>query len=98
MVPGWLNDENALQIHWLSMPAAPESLRQSVNCGCRTGCTSQRCSCKRSEVVCTYVCQCTSCGNCLDRPLAEEEDTYTYTAIVDDSDSSGDEMNEWEGL
>ena len=94
---GWLNYENSLQIHWLSMPAAPESLPQSINCGCKTGCASQRCSCKRSGVFCTDVGQCISCGNRLDRPLAEE-DADTYATIVDDTDSSGDEMNEWEGL
>jgi len=80
------------------MPVSPESLLQSVNFESKTGCTSQRCSCKRSGVVCTGACQSTSCGKFPDRPLAEGEGAYIYTAIVDDTDSSDDEMNEWEGL
>ena len=90
---GWLNVANSLQIHWLTMPAAPESLLQSVNCSCKTGCTSQRCSCKRAGVVCTDVCQCNSCENCLDRTL-DEESIDTYTISVDHTSSSDEEMDE----
>ena len=69
------------QIHWLSMPAAPESLLHSVNHSSKARCTSQRCSCKWSCVVCTGVCQRTSCENCFDLSL-DRKSIWIHTKLL----------------
>ena len=44
-------------------PPAPDSLLDCVNCKCKTGCQTQRCSCKKANLNCTELCSCCDCHN-----------------------------------
>ncbi|XP_046856604.1 uncharacterized protein LOC124449684 [Xenia sp. Carnegie-2017] len=72
---GWKTIDGKLQIVWMTIPPAPDSLLDNVNCGCKTGCNSQRCSCNKAGVKCTDVCSCTACTNVdIDDNDVEEEE------------------------
>lgn len=55
---GWVMIEAKLQIHWMSMPIAPDSVLSFANCGSKTGCITNRCSCKKAGLKCTDLCKC----------------------------------------
>ena len=75
---GWTvgtNDEDpTLTIKWISKPAAPQALLELVSCGCSTGCGSQRCRCRKSNLLCSAACRCTNCTNCEDLSIQTEDD------------------------
>lgn len=41
---------------WMTLPEAALSCSELVHCGCKKGCTSARCTCKRSVMPCTMLC------------------------------------------
>jgi hypothetical protein len=46
-----------------------------INCGCNTGCKTQRCLCMKGALQCTDVCTCVGCTNGKDSDeLSEVED------------------------
>ena len=45
-----------------SEPAAPERVLELVPCKCTTGCTTQRCHCRKSNLHCSAACSCTNCS------------------------------------
>ena len=50
----------------MTEPAAPDSLLKFISCNCKTGCSSQRCSCKKNNVRCVTArghCQGKECKN-----------------------------------
>ena len=53
--------------------ATPDSLLDCINCKCKTGCQTQRCSCKKANLNYTELCSCCNCHN-------------TATEIADDED------------
>ena len=44
-------------------PPAPESIIELTACGCKTGCKSDRCRCRKNKFVCTEMCRCKDCEN-----------------------------------
>ncbi|XP_028415026.1 uncharacterized protein LOC114538109 [Dendronephthya gigantea] len=60
---GWKLEEGELQIVWGTQPPAPESILEYVDCKCKKGCTTNRCSCHKSGLKCTELCQCNGCEN-----------------------------------
>ena len=59
---GWnLNKNPELKIKWYGETTTPTDLYKIVTCKCSTGCDSNRCSCKKHELMCTELCQCKSC-------------------------------------
>ena len=60
---GWVINNDEIELKWMSIDAAPEELLQFVNCGCKTGCESNRCGCKRANLHCTELCKCENCNN-----------------------------------
>ena len=60
---GWLVSEGQLEISWMTKPATPDSLIEFVQCKCKTGCETMRCSCLKSGLRCTDFCQCVNCQN-----------------------------------
>ena len=62
-----------LVVKWSSRPAAPQALLELISCGCSTGCASQRCRCKKSNLPCTAACRCSNCSNCLEDNTSQEE-------------------------
>ena len=55
--------ESPLVVKWMTCPAAPHALLELASCGCSTGCTSQRCRCRKSNMPCTAACRCSNCTN-----------------------------------
>ena len=39
---GWVIDNGEIELKWMSIDAVPEELLHFVNCGCNTGCESNR--------------------------------------------------------
>ena len=59
---GWKLKDNQLQIVWGTQEPAPESILECVQCKCQKG-YKARCSCYKSDLKCTELCQCKSCEN-----------------------------------
>jgi hypothetical protein len=60
---GWRLYDGELHIVWMTTPPAPDSLLECINCGCKIGCKTQRCSCMKVALQCTDVCTCVGCTN-----------------------------------
>ena len=61
---GWIIDkEGKVSIDWMDLPPAPDGLLENIQCACKKGCTTNRCSCHRANLHCTSLCQCKSCLN-----------------------------------
>lgn len=64
---GWLREEGILNIVW-DTPVNRLKVKQRVRllmngCGCKTGCRSGRCGCKKSGSICGAGCRCVNCEN-----------------------------------
>lgn len=57
-------------------PPAPESLLYLIKCGCKKGCASKSCSCKKNFLCCTEACACTEfeCSNIEPMPISNIND------------------------
>ncbi len=81
---GWIVQGDEIELKWMSTKPAPDEALQFVNCGCHTGCNSQRCSCRRVGLKCTKLCKCASCTNgALDAASNEEDDENNYEQYED---------------
>ena len=60
---GWIMDGDELKIKWLSNEVAPDSILNFVSCKCASGCETRRCSCRKAELTCSDLCQCSNCCN-----------------------------------
>jgi len=85
---GWVyNEENDdLEIKWMSLPIAPDSILCFANCSCVKGCSTFRCSCKKASLRCSDLCRCKECQNC--SLEYEEEEDPKLEDIYEDSDES----------
>lgn len=60
-------------------PPAPQAVIVLIKCCCKKGCSSNKCSCRKNQMVCTDACGCSessnSCANTQDltTPLALED-------------------------
>ena len=59
----WKLEDNQLQIVWGTQEPAAESIVECVHCKCQKGYKTRRCSCYKSGLKCTELCQCNSCEN-----------------------------------
>ena len=80
---GWEDEDGNVKVKWLSGAPAPEALLVFVNCGCKTGCKSNRCSCQKAALPCTDLCKCDSCEN---KGKEENEESESDTDIEDSDD------------
>lgn len=86
---GWKMESRGLIPVSTLKEAAPPELLQFVACKCEKGCSSGRCSCRKSGLKCSeacYFCHGLSCEN------AKEID---HAEIDDGDDESGLEMERW---
>ena len=62
---GWYLKEDNLEIKWGTQEPAPDSILEYVYVfwKCKKGCHTKRCSCQKSNLKCTKLCQCTNCEN-----------------------------------
>jgi hypothetical protein len=73
---GWEIRDGELRHHWMTTNVAPDQLLEFVNCGCKKGCNTQRCSCLKAALRCTELCKCTNCKNTTDSTSDDEDDLY----------------------
>jgi hypothetical protein len=84
---GWRSREGQLEIVWMTLPPAPDSVLECVNCGCKTGCKMQQCSCNKAGLQCTDVCNCEGCANIEE----DEDDGENLDSNLGDDDLYSDE-------
>lgn len=56
---GWVEKGTMWTPLWSVLPNVWQTCQELAKCSCKTGCSSNRCKCKRSGLPCTL--QCTSC-------------------------------------
>jgi hypothetical protein len=93
---GWeIDNIGHVHITWMTLPPAPDSVLDFVNCKCKTGCINNRCSCKKANLKCSELCNCSNCQNGAngDTDTIEDVDSDdTYNPVDSDSDSSVTEL------
>lgn len=87
---GWQLNGGYLAITWMSIPIAPDSLLSFINCGCKLGCNTNRCNCKKASLKCTDLCKCEGCRN----PFNVENEEEDYNAQMCDGLTDSDSENE----
>ena len=60
---GWKLEDDQLQIVYGTQKPAPESILECVHCKCQKRYKTKRCSCYKSDLKSTKLCQCNSCEN-----------------------------------
>ena len=91
---GWIVDEEGkVSIDWMDLPPAPNGILENVQCACKTGCISNRCSCRRANLKCTSLCRCNSCSNSVvvDGGRAEDDSDDGISNSSDEEDSDIDD-------
>ena len=85
---GWQWGKNGIPTPQLSSkPMAPPAILDGSSCGCKTGCGSNHCGCRRANQECTALCKC-DCAKCTNRTLKATGDE------VEDGDSDSDTDDE----
>lgn len=57
---GWVRDDRAWRVRWMTQPPAGTACRAVIKCGCLKGCGA-RCQCKKAQLPCTLLCKCKGC-------------------------------------
>ena len=86
---GWmLKNDDELEITWMARPRAPQSLIECVECKCKSGCLTMRCSCRKAELKCTDLCSCCDCqkAGSGDGDEDVDENIYHGVALPDDEE------------
>ena len=90
---GWkLDEEENVIIDWMTIPAAPDSVLEFVNCKFNKGCDSRRCSCVKASLKFSDLCACDDCRNTSEEEQnSTDSDSYCYNCSSDSSLSDSDE-------
>lgn len=77
---GWLIENGQLMPVKTDRPPAPEKLLLVSKCNCRSGCNTQRCSCKKHNIECSSLCGHCKGLTCSNSPVPDfvldEDDEY----------------------
>lgn len=67
---GWMLQDDQLTPVFMTLEPIPKACLEMVSCKCTTGCATLRCSCRKSNVVCSGLCECTNTEKhyCINRP------------------------------
>ena len=89
---GWLITDGGITIDWTDQRPAPDELLELTHCGCKTGCGTMRCSCKKALMKCTDACSCKDCSN--KKPCSGDSDSEPDNLLddVEDSDDCGEDV------
>ncbi|CAH3185140.1 unnamed protein product [Porites lobata] len=61
---GWTkSDDGKLVPKLMTLAPVPESCTEMITCGCKSGCSTNRCSCRNVRLPCTGACKCRSTGD-----------------------------------
>ncbi|XP_070183812.1 uncharacterized protein [Littorina saxatilis] len=61
---GWQFVNGAWQPFWTALDEASKTCRELWKCGCKKGCKSMRCRCRKAVLKCTALCKCTCVPAC----------------------------------
>ena len=90
---GWLVDNDGnVSIDWMDLPPAPDGILENVQCACKTGCMSNKCSCHKANLRCTSVYRCNRCSN----GAVENEDGDESDNVPDDVDTTDTDESDGE--
>ena len=96
---GWKLKDNVLAIDWDSEEHMSQ-VRSRValikkGCGCKTGCSSNRCKCRKNNVQCGPGC---TCDNCCNHPVSQQvsiaEDMPDSESESESESGEYDELND----
>jgi hypothetical protein len=88
---GWISEDGSWRAVGITCQHAPKELLSRMTCGCKTGCTSNRCKCMKIGMACSLACSCTGCNNGKPHPpppiniAAEEGATAAAEAAGDEA-------------
>ena len=82
-----------LEITWISIPIAPDSILSFINCGCKTGCSTNRCSCKKAGLKCSDLCKCEGCENSTGKDSLDDEEDIDYNQEICNDDGGSSESD-----
>ena len=89
---GWRLSDGQLEIVWSTLPSAPDSLIECIDCKCKTGCRTKRCACLKAGLGCTPLCGCEDCQNGQKENIdTDEEDLPGSDSSNLDQDSEDDD-------
>ena len=77
---GWKVENDNLKPILSTLPAMPVSCQSLLSCGCKSGCQTRLCKCRRSSDVCTQLCKCA--GNCNNQYDSDDELFHTIEAVI----------------
>ena len=63
---------------------------KDLHCGCKSGCSTNRCSCFKENLHCTVLCHCEGCANCSGSADEDSEADDYDISHEDDSESDND--------
>ena len=89
LAPNHATDPTAIPVlvpKWMSEPAAPERVLDLVSCKCTTGCTTQCCRCRKSNLHCSAACFCTNCSNSTEEGSVVGNDTMSMDDDIDEQE------------
>ena len=89
LAPNHATDPTAIPVlvpKWMSEPAALERVLDLVSCNCTTGCTTQRCRCRKSNLHCSAACFCTNCSNSTEEGSVVGNDTMSMDDDIDEQE------------
>ena len=56
---GWSKDEGGYLVPTKNVnPAAPEGFVELTTCKCKKGCKTNRCACRKNDLLCSDACYC----------------------------------------
>lgn len=91
---GWKFDNGKLEIVWMTCPPAPDALLDSINCKCKSGCKTFRCSCKKANLAYTDLCTCCDCQSST-KELEMDDKDEDVLAEIPNSDEETESCDEF---
>lgn len=84
---GWkINKEGTLIPNYTDEQLIPDSLLETIFCGCTKGCNNTRCSCRKHGLKCTNLCKTCSetdvCSNIEVQQIEEDDDNETISDLL----------------
>lgn len=71
---GWKLEDDQLKPNFGTLPIIPVSCKTLLSCGCKSGCKTRLCKCRRTSDVCTQLCKCA--GDCQNQNEIESDDDF----------------------
>ena len=75
---GWIYENGQVKPKLMSAEPVPSACIQLLTCGCQSGCTSSRCTCRRNNLSCIAACKCLD-GHCHNpkNDLEQPDDSFS---------------------